>query len=105
MASVSLTRTFSVATLKRANRVRSCEGRREPSPAWCLVGLGSRLDWDAALVWVDARFEYDELRMIALVPKTDTLYYVAFVERGEVQRIVSLRRATRREVKHYVQSI
>jgi uncharacterized DUF497 family protein len=43
--------------------------------------------------------------MIALAPKTDTLYYVAFVERGEVQRIISLRQATRREIKHYVQSI
>jgi hypothetical protein len=69
------------------------------------LALARELDWDAALVWVDSRFEYDELRMIALAPKTDTLYYVAFVERGEVQRIISLRQATRREVKHYVQSI
>jgi uncharacterized DUF497 family protein len=69
------------------------------------LALARELDWDAALVWVDARFEYDEFALIALAPKTDTLYYVAFVERGEVQRIVSLRRATRREVKHYVQSI
>jgi uncharacterized DUF497 family protein len=69
------------------------------------LAVARKLDWDAALVWVDSRFEYDELRMIALAPKTDTLYYVAFVERGEVQRIISLRQATRREVKHYVQSI
>jgi uncharacterized DUF497 family protein len=69
------------------------------------LALAGELDWEAALVWVDARFEYEELRMIALAPKTDTLYYVAFVERGEAQRIISLRRATRREVKHYVQSI
>jgi len=32
------------------------------------------LDWDAALVWVDDRFEYGELRMIALAPETETLY-------------------------------
>ncbi len=69
------------------------------------LAVARELDWDAALVWVDSRFEYDELRMIALAPKTETLYYVAFVERGEVQRIISLRQATRREVKHYVQSI
>jgi uncharacterized DUF497 family protein len=43
--------------------------------------------------------------MIALAPKTRILYYVAFVDRGEVRRIISLRRANRREVKHYVQSI
>jgi len=69
------------------------------------LALAGELDWKAALVWVDDRFEYAELRMIALAPDTSTLYYVAFVERGEVQRIISLRQATRREVKHYVQSI
>ena len=67
--------------------------------------MAAELDWEAALVWVDDRFEYDELRMIALAPKTAILYYVAFVERGEVRRPISLRRANRREVKRYVQSI
>lgn len=67
--------------------------------------LASELDWDAALVWIDDRFETDELRMIALAPKTGILYYVAFVDRGEVRRIISLRRANRREVKHYVQIV
>jgi uncharacterized DUF497 family protein len=69
-----------------------------------LWGLAGELDWDAALVWVDERFEYDEIRVIALAPKTGILYYVAFVDRGEVRRIISLRRANRREVKYYVQS-
>jgi len=69
------------------------------------LALATELAWDAALVWIDQRFEYDEVRMIALAPKTMVLYYVAFVDRGSVRRIVSLRRATRREVKHYVQSI
>jgi uncharacterized protein len=68
------------------------------------LALAQELDWDAALVWVDDRFEYDELRMIALAPESSTLYYVAFVERGSVRRIISLRRATRREVKHYVEN-
>ena len=67
--------------------------------------LAEELDWEAALVWIDDRFENDEWRMIALAPKTGILYYVAFVDRGEVRRIISLRRANRREVKHYVQSI
>jgi uncharacterized DUF497 family protein len=67
--------------------------------------LAVELDWEAALVWVDERFDYEETRMIALAPKTGILYYVAFVDRAEVRRIISLRRATRREVKHYVQSL
>jgi uncharacterized DUF497 family protein len=69
------------------------------------LALARQLDWDAALVWVDDRFAYGERRMIALAPATSTLYYVAFVDRGEVRRIISLRRAERREVKHYVENI
>lgn len=68
------------------------------------LSLASELNWEAALVWVDDRFEYGELRMIALAPKTGVLYYVAFVERSEALRIISLRRANRREVKHYVEN-
>lgn len=68
------------------------------------LALASELDWDEALVWVDDRFEYGECRMIALAPHTGILYYVAFVDRGRVRRIISLRRANRREVKHYVQA-
>ena len=51
------------------------------------LALGSELDWDAALVWIDERYGYEEVRMIALAPKTNTLYYVAFVDRGETRRI------------------
>lgn len=68
------------------------------------LGMAGELDWEAALVWFDHRYEYGELRMIALVPKSEILYYAAFVERGKVRRMISLRRANRREVKHYVQN-
>ncbi len=67
--------------------------------------LAVELDREAALVWVDDRFDYDETRMMALAPKTKILYFVAFVDRGDVRRIISLRRANRREVKHYVESL
>ena len=69
------------------------------------LSLADELNWEAALVWVDDRFEYGELRMIALAPKTGILYYVAFVERGKTRRIISLRQANRREVTHYVKNI
>ena len=68
------------------------------------MAIAASLDWDAALVWVDDRFEYDELRMIALAPETNTLYYVVFVDRTEVRRIISARRATRKEVAYYVEN-
>ncbi len=69
------------------------------------LSLAAELEWDAALVWEDARYEYGELRMIALAPEINVLYYVAFVDRGEVRRIISLRHANRREVKYYVENL
>jgi uncharacterized protein len=68
------------------------------------LSFAKKLAWDEALVWVDPRFEYDELRMIGLVPEGNRLYYAAFVDRGEVRRVISLRHAERREVKHYVKN-
>ena len=64
-----------------------------------------KLAWDEAYVWVDPRYSYDELRMIGLVPESNTLYYVAFVDRGDVRRTISPRLAERREVKKYVENI
>jgi uncharacterized DUF497 family protein len=69
------------------------------------LSVASELDGEAALVWIDDRFEYGETRMIALAPKTEILYYVAFVDRGEARRAISLRRANRREVKYYVENL
>ena len=68
------------------------------------LALAGELNWEAALVWVDDRFDYKETRMIALAPKTEILYYVAFLDRGKARRIISLRLANRREVKRYVEN-
>lgn len=62
------------------------------------------LIWDEALVWIDKRYEYDEIRMIGLVPEANDLYYVAFVDRGEIRRVISLRYAERKEIKHYAEN-
>ena len=55
-------------------------------------------------MWIDERQQYGELRMIALAPQSGILYCVAFVDRGNARRVISLRRAKRREVKHYVEN-
>lgn len=68
------------------------------------LALAAELDWDAALVWLDDRFEYGESRRVALAPRIGVLYCVAFVDRARVRRIISLRRANRREVNHYVKA-
>jgi uncharacterized protein len=67
------------------------------------LSFAEKLAWEEAYVWVDSRYPYEELRMIGLVPEGNTLYYVAFVDRGASRRIISLRFAERREVKKYVE--
>lgn len=69
------------------------------------LSFAEKLIWDEAYVWDDPRYAYDELRMIGLVPEGNTLYFVAFVDRGDVRRTISLRLAERREVKKYVENI
>ena len=54
---------------------------------------------------VDDRYEDRELRMIAMALDTGILYYVAFVDRRNTRRIISLRPATRREVIYYVENV
>ncbi len=34
------------------------------------LALAVELEWESALVWIDDRQEYGEIRMIALAPKT-----------------------------------
>jgi len=67
-----------------------------------------KLEWDSALTWQDLRYHYDEIRMIGLVSAGSQLYYVAFTEIGGTiggtYRIISLRKATNREIKFYVQN-
>ena len=68
------------------------------------LALAAELDWDAALVWVDDRIDYGEVRMIALAPKSAILFFVAFVDRPTVRRIISLPRANHLEAMHDVKT-
>ena len=68
------------------------------------LAAAAELSRGAALVWLDDRADYGEVRMVALAPIGDILFFVAFVDREPVRRIISLRRANRREVNHYVKA-
>ncbi len=68
------------------------------------LAAAAELSWDAALVWLDDRADYGEVRMVGLAPIGDILFFVAFVDREPERRIISLRRANRREVNHYVKA-
>jgi uncharacterized DUF497 family protein len=62
------------------------------------------LAWDEAYAWPDERFDYEECRMSALVPMGDRLYYVAYVDRGDIRRIIGLRTANRKEIEKYARN-
>jgi uncharacterized protein len=61
----------------------------------------ARLDWDAALTMPDRRRRYGEERYIASAPLDGRLHVVVFTPRADRLRIISLRRANRRESKRY----
>lgn len=61
------------------------------------------MDWDAALIWQDTRHNYGEARMIALGAIGERLYCVVYVDRNDVRRIISLRKANQREFDDYEQ--
>lgn len=66
----------------------------------------ANLDWAAALVEADTRFDYGEVRLIALAPllhEPDRLLSVVFVIERRSVRVISFRRASNREINHYEQ--
>ena len=61
----------------------------------------ANLDWMAALIWIDNRQDYGEIRQIGLVPINQRLYVVVFVDKKTERRIISLRKANNREYERY----
>lgn len=59
------------------------------------------LEWDTLLSMPDTRRDYGEARYIGYVLKDTRLYCVVYTERGDVRRIISLRKANSREVLRY----
>lgn len=68
------------------------------------LALAARLEWESALTWPDTRRAYGEFRQCALGYIGQRLYFVAYVERGEGLRIISLRKANAREVQRYAEA-
>ena len=66
------------------------------------LAVAKELEWETALVWTDGRKDYGETRQSALVLRGERLYFVAFVDRADGRRVISLRKANAREVRRYV---
>ena len=69
------------------------------------LSLANLIDWQDVLCFVDDRADYAELREVGFAVIEQRLYVVVFVQRGDTMRIISLRKANKRELKHYEQAI
>ena len=58
----------------------------------------SGFNWISAVVRADDRFDYGEVRLKAEGLIGDRLHSVTYTERGPIKRIISLRKANKREV-------
>jgi uncharacterized DUF497 family protein len=68
------------------------------------LAAAEQLEWETAITWPDTRKDYGEDRQCGIGYIGLTLYFVAFVDRGPVRRIISLRKANRKEVKRYAEA-
>lgn len=64
----------------------------------------ARIEWDTVWVRTDRRFDYGEQRQIGIGYIGLRLYCVVFTDRGDVRRIISLRKANAREVAGYAEA-
>lgn len=67
------------------------------------ISLGKfvKLDWASASILPDDRRSYGEARYIAVAELQNILHVTFFTLRGGVFRVISLRRANKRETRRY----
>lgn len=60
-----------------------------------------KLEWSTTMIWRDERFVYGEERFSALAYLNRRLHFVAFTFIDEGIRVISFRKANKREIKTY----
>ena len=65
------------------------------------MALTERFEFDTALVKVDSRHGYGEVRYVALGYIEERLHVLIFTKRGLALRVISLRKANTREERTY----
>ena len=61
----------------------------------------AELEWDTAVIAEDTRCDYGEPRLLVMALLEGRLHTAVVTPRGEDLRVISLRRANRREVRLY----
>jgi uncharacterized DUF497 family protein len=64
----------------------------------------AEFDFDSAMIEADVRFAYSEIRMIAIGMLDSVPHVLIFTMRGDTLRVISFRKANKREVKRYEQA-
>ena len=65
----------------------------------------SEFDWDNAVVFIDERADYGELRKVAIGFVGVRLHVLVFTRRGDRIMIISIWKAQKSDVKRYVEGI
>jgi uncharacterized DUF497 family protein len=65
----------------------------------------NEFDFATAVLADDTREDYGEVRTNAIGFLGAALYHLTYTMRGETVRVISLRKATRQEMKYYVDHI
>lgn len=68
------------------------------------LALAADFEWKTAVIWPDTRRLYGELRQCGIGYIGLRLFFAAFADRADERRIISLRKANRREVNRYAQA-
>ena len=63
----------------------------------------AEFDFETAVIWIDHRKPYPEVRFSALGWLTGRVHSLVFAETAGGIRVISLRKANKREVKRYEQ--
>lgn len=61
-------------------------------------------DFETALIDIDERLDYGEVRMTAIGSLSGIIHVLIFTMRGDILRVVSFRKANKREVRRYEQA-
>lgn len=61
-------------------------------------------EWTSAKTWADSRHHYAETRYVSIAPISMRLYIMVWTLHSNNRRIISLRKANKREVRKYEQA-
>lgn len=68
------------------------------------MALADQFEWDTAVIWFDDRKNYGETRMCAIGYIGLRLFFVVFVDREDIRRIIGLRKSNKREIERYAKT-